>query len=309
MNNLFIVLLLLTPLAFLVGMVKPTVYHKASKRELSRKQLSKYFGTIFIVLFVLVGATSPSSGKEGVRQEEVKELEVITEQESSQPDLYSVIRVIDGDTLEVSIDDKTEDVRLIGVDTPETVDPRKSVECFGKEASKKAVETLSGKKIKLESDSSQGDRDKYSRLLRYVLLDDGTDFNKLMISEGYAYEYTYNLPYKYQQEYKEAQREAQENKRGLWADGVCETPSDNQSTTSASAQPVPSTPAPYTPNPISTSPAPTQTSTPPSSGVVKKSTTGICHAPGTTYYNRTTNYTSYNSVEACLASGGRLPKR
>jgi hypothetical protein len=46
-----------------------------------------------------------------------------------------------------------------------------------------------------------------------------------------------------------------------------------------------------------------------SGGVVKKSSTSICHAPGTTYYDRTTNYTPYNSLDACLASGGRLPKK
>jgi hypothetical protein len=44
------------------------------------------------------------------------------------------------------------------------------------------------------------------------------------------------------------------------------------------------------------------------SGVVKKSRTGICHAPGTTYYAQTLNFISYESIEACLASGGRLPK-
>lgn len=53
-----------------------------------------------------------------------------------------------------------------------------------------------------------------------------------------------------------------------------------------------------------------QSSTPSSSGgVVKMSTSGICHAPGTTYYNRTTNYTAYNSLSSCLSAGGRLPER
>ena len=52
-------------------------------------------------------------------------------------------------------------------------------------------------------DPSQGERDKYDRLLRYIFLEDGTNFNELMISEGYAFEYTYNVAYKYQQEFKE----------------------------------------------------------------------------------------------------------
>lgn len=136
-------------------------------------------------------------------------------------ELYKVIKVVDGDTLDVSINGKIEGLRLIGINTPETVDPRRPVQCFGVEASNRAKELLEGKLITLEFDDSQGERDKYARLLRYVLLSDGTNFNGLMISEGYAYEYTYNLPYRYQQEFKQAEVRARESKKGLWADGVC----------------------------------------------------------------------------------------
>jgi len=133
---------------------------------------------------------------------------------------FEVIKVVDGDTLDVKIAGKIERLRLIGINTPETVDPRKPVQCFGLEASKKAKETLSGKKVILEIDPTQGDRDKYGRLLRYVFLEDGTNFNLMMINDGYAYEYTYNIPYKYQTEFKQAQKIAEENKRGLWGD-IC----------------------------------------------------------------------------------------
>lgn len=131
---------------------------------------------------------------------------------------YDVVRVVDGDTIDVSFDGKIERLRLIGINTPETVDPRKPVECFGTDASNKAKSVLSGKKVILESDSSQGERDKYNRLLRYVFLEDGTSFNLLMVREGYAYEYTYDLPYKYQASFKEAQKQAEANKTGLWGD-------------------------------------------------------------------------------------------
>ena len=130
--------------------------------------------------------------------------------------LYEVVKVVDGDTIDVNLDDKIERLRLIGINTPETVDPRKAVECFGKEASEKAKSILTGKKVALENDPSQDERDKYNRLLKYVFLEDGTSFNLLMIQEGYAYEYTYDLPYKYQTEFKQAQKEAEENKAGLW---------------------------------------------------------------------------------------------
>lgn len=133
-----------------------------------------------------------------------------------------VTRVIDGDTIDVSFDGKTERIRIIGINTPETVDPRKLVECFGQEASAKAKEYLTDKIVQLEADPTQGERDKYNRLLRYVWIENGTvDFGKLMIATGYAYEYTYNIPYKYQAEYKQAQKEAEQGKKGLWADDAC----------------------------------------------------------------------------------------
>jgi micrococcal nuclease len=136
--------------------------------------------------------------------------------------LYSVTHVVDGDTLDVDIAGEKERIRLIGLNTPETVDPRRPVECFGKEASAKAKDILTEQKVKIETDPSQGTRDKYGRLLAYIFLPDGTLFNKMMIEEGYGHEYTYHLPYKYQIEFKAAERTARELKKGLWADGVCE---------------------------------------------------------------------------------------
>lgn len=136
--------------------------------------------------------------------------------------LLAVIKVVDGDTIHVSVDGTNQTVRLIGIDTPEVVDPRKPVQCFGKEASSRAKEILTGKQVRLENDLAQGDKDKYGRLLRYVFLADGTNFNKKMITDGYAHEYTYNLPYKYRDEFKLAEKDARINKRGLWADNVCQ---------------------------------------------------------------------------------------
>ncbi len=138
---------------------------------------------------------------------------------------YMVIQVVDGDTIKVNIEDVKTTIRLIGVDTPETVDPRKPVQCFGKEATNKMLELLHNKIVLLEEDQSQGDKDKYGRLLRYVFLPDGTNINKELILEGYAYEYTYDLPYKYQDKFENAQISARESKRGLWAENACITQS------------------------------------------------------------------------------------
>ena len=162
-------------------------------------------GTLLIYIF------PPIPIQNTIQDEKV----VVNSQETAR-----VLRVIDGDTIEVSLNGKEETVRLIGIDALEVIDPRKAVECFGKEASDKAKEVLNGKTITLESDPAQGNRDKYGRLLRYVFINE-LNINKLMISEGYAHEYTYqNNPYKYQLEFRNAQKKAKENKVGLWSDVI-----------------------------------------------------------------------------------------
>ena len=136
--------------------------------------------------------------------------------------LYQVIKIVDGDTIDVQIDDEIKRIRLIGINTPESVDPRKPVECFGKEATEKLTSLLSGEKVYLASDDTQSDKDIYGRLLRYVWDEDGFLINEEMIKQGYAYEYTYKTSYQYQNDFKLMQRYAQEMKLGLWADGACE---------------------------------------------------------------------------------------
>lgn len=135
-----------------------------------------------------------------------------------------LLRVVDGDTIKVSLNGKNETIRIIGINAPESVDPRKPVECMGKEASNQAKQFFekTDKKLWLEKDPSQSNRDKYDRLLRYVFTANGTtDFGKSMISLGFAYEYTYDNPYKYQKIYKQTEREAQDAKKGLWAENAC----------------------------------------------------------------------------------------
>ena len=139
------------------------------------------------------------------------------------PGMYRVMKVYDGDTIEVSATGKADDiekVRFIGIDTPETVDPRKPVQCFGKEASDHTKALLSGKDVELLRDDTQDNKDKYGRLLRYVVIG-GVNINQVLIQEGYAYEYTYKIPYQQQRVFKAAQIYAREHKKGLWADGMC----------------------------------------------------------------------------------------
>lgn len=134
---------------------------------------------------------------------------------------YKVARVVDGDTVDVIIDGKTERIRLIGMDTPETVDPNLPVQCYGPEADRKARGILTGKSVYIEVDKSQSDKDRYNRLLRHIYLEDKTNFSEIMIREGYAVEYTFGNPHKYQANYKSAEKDAKENYRGLWSTSTC----------------------------------------------------------------------------------------
>lgn len=154
-------------------------------------------------------------------QPETSTLAIHTSTSSSSITFYTVSKVIDGDTLELQLGDKIEKVRLIGVNTPETVDPRRKVECFGREASDYAKKILTGQKVSLEFDPSQDQRDKYSRLLAYLYLEDGSLFNLDLIKAGYAYEYTYKKPYLYQSQFQSAEDQAQSKQLGLWSVQTC----------------------------------------------------------------------------------------
>lgn len=126
-----------------------------------------------------------------------------------------VTKIIDGDTVNILVNNQKDTIRIIGINSPETG------ECFNREATDKAREILNSKSVILEADSSQDNKDKYNRLLRYIFLSNGTNFGEFMIKNGFAKEYTYKVPYKYQSLYKKAEEEAKLGKRGIWADGVC----------------------------------------------------------------------------------------
>ncbi|MBI4688026.1 MAG: thermonuclease family protein [Nitrospirae bacterium] len=127
-------------------------------------------------------------------------------------DYYVVSRVIDGDTFEISDSRK---IRLIGIDTPETVDPREDVQWFGREASKKLKEWISDKKVCLKKDIDETkDTDKYGRLLRYVWRDKFF-VNAELVKQGYAFAYT-AYPFQYMEDFRRYEKQARGNNRGLW---------------------------------------------------------------------------------------------
>jgi len=114
---------------------------------------------------------------------------------------------------------------LLGVNTPETVDPGRPVQCYGKEASSFAKKTLGGQRIKLEGDPEADEYDKYGRLLRNIYLADGTDFNAELVSQGYAQAYV-SFPQNADRkaELRRLESEAKEAKRGVWDPAVCPAP-------------------------------------------------------------------------------------
>ncbi len=151
----------------------------------------------------------------------------------------AVVRVVDGDTVDVQFEDgQTERVRLIGIDTPEVVDPRKPVQCFGREASAHAHELLDGQSVAIELDASQGNRDVFGRLLAYVWLPDGRNFGEAMIADGFAHEYTYDQPYAYLDAFRAAQETAIAHQVGLWAPTTCSGDTEQPAGTVAISPPV-----------------------------------------------------------------------
>jgi micrococcal nuclease len=136
----------------------------------------------------------------------------------------TVTRVIDGDTIEVRFRGKTVDVRLIGIDTPETVDPTEPVGCYGKTASRFTRRRLLGKRVRLEFDVER--RDRYGRTLAYAWTGDRL-FNEVLVRRGLASVSTYPPNVAYVDRFLAAQHVAREQERGLW--GGCSVSGGSES--------------------------------------------------------------------------------
>ena len=141
------------------------------------------------------------------------ETAVILPAVSALPDGFVLVKTaVDGDTLELADGSR---VRYIGVDTPETVHPKKPVQCFGKEASAFNHALVDGKPVRLVKDISE--TDKYGRLLRYIYLQDGTFVNLALVEGGYAKVVTYPPDVAHTAEFQAAMAGAREAGRGLWS--------------------------------------------------------------------------------------------
>jgi micrococcal nuclease len=169
--------------------------------------------TLAISSTQIITKTTPSRIPKKESTEAVLSMASTTTEEQSNTVL--VVKVVDGDTIEIEGGQR---VRYIGVNTPESVDPRRGVQCFGKEASDKNKELVLGKRVRLVKDVSE--TDKYGRLLRFVYVDDQF-VNDYLVRQGYARVSTYPPDVHFADQFKEAEREAREQERGLWNSLTC----------------------------------------------------------------------------------------
>lgn len=177
-------------------------------RPRRRYQLGGLVLSTITVLVVFFGAACSPSGPRHVA--------------TSDDGVPTVTRVVDGDTVVIRINGTDEKVRLIGVDTPETKDPRKPVQCFGEEASAFTTSVLSpGTRVRLERDVEE--RDRYDRILAYVYrLDDDLFVNRELVAKGYAVPLTIAPNVTYAEEFTALSAAARDSGLGLW--GACGGP-------------------------------------------------------------------------------------
>lgn len=320
MQSLLALISLSGMVLFVVGMIRPSLFEKQLKERATRPIIALISFLLFLIPgFFLESEELPSNqtaettpvveevvATENSEDSDVAALELETADEVDDVQLFEVVRVIDGDTIEVRMDGRVRDIRFIGLNTPETVDPRRPVECFGREASNRARQLLDGELVRLVSDNSQGDRDKYNRFLRYVELEDGTDIAYTLISEGYGYEYTYDTAYARQSTYRAAQREAESAQRGLWNSDACSTTevegNVREETVSSAPEPEQQGAKPD----LAPVPPPQQESQPEPAPVVAPATAPACSCSSNSFNcsDFSTHRQAQSLYECCLSSVG-----
>jgi micrococcal nuclease len=135
----------------------------------------------------------------------------------------TVARVVDGDTIRVRVRGFETVVRLVGIDTPETVHPSRPVECWGPEASAHARRLMAtGSRVRLETDPTQDARDRFGRLLAHVYSGSarGPDsVNRRLVREGAAKVYVFRgREFRHLDAFRSAERTARAERRGLWGE-------------------------------------------------------------------------------------------
>jgi endonuclease YncB( thermonuclease family) len=199
---------------------RPTTPTSTIER-LGRRELVLVLLLAVLLLAVLLAGCDGSLGVGGGAGKVPAELATSSAERASWPDppkdavSAKVQRVVDGDTFIATVRNRRERVRIIGVDTPESVDPNRPDEPFGEEASNFAKHYLDGETVRLAGDAEP--RDRYGRMLAYVWLEDGTFWNALLAAEGYAQQLTIPPNVTYASLFRRLVSEARQHDRGLWA--------------------------------------------------------------------------------------------
>jgi micrococcal nuclease len=254
-----------------------------------------------------------------------------TPTENKKPSPYdatvTVSRVVDGDTIEISPTiDGVEDVRLIGIDTPETVDPSEEVEPYGHKASAFATNELAGEKVDLEFGVEKIDQ--YDRLLAYVYTADGQMFNEELVEKGYAQTYPYPPNTTYEMRFENAQREAKARDLGIWGlsleqqcqladrgNGIgegsikCGLMAEESASPSASASASASADSSATAKPSGGAVAPISEDDCPQSAPIKGNQSGLYHVPGGAYYDVTNPEECFATAQDAEAAGYEASSR
>jgi micrococcal nuclease len=190
---------------------------KVNRTPSSRRR--RPFASYVLVAALLTGCTSPNSS------EQTSPVRLFTGDPASAEALPAnavVAKIVDGDTLDAQFEGAVTRVRLIGVDTPESVDTGRAKQCYGAEASRFLADLIPvGTNIVLVRDADLKDR--YGRLLAYVVrAEDQFFINLALIESGYAATMFFEPNTKFEQQFTEAERVARETNTGLW--GVCGGP-------------------------------------------------------------------------------------
>jgi micrococcal nuclease len=209
-------------------------YHRESCGALSRSKIAVSLGEAWLSGYEPCGICTPPvlqiSAQSGLQSAQsaaplyrvnVANLRSVTAADLSRMIRAEVVGHVDGDTVRVRISNPpeglglVETIRMIGVDTPETVHPQREVEFFGKEASAFTRDRLLGKPVLLAFDWDP--RDRYGRLLAYIYTPDGTCHNAALVREGYGHAYT-RFSFQFMDEFRALEQQARQGKRGLWGD-------------------------------------------------------------------------------------------
>lgn len=230
------------------------------------------------------------------------------QQDLSAGDDALVTRVIDGDTIEVRINDARFTVRYIGIDAPETKGTPAQT-CLSRQATAANKALVLGKSLRLEKDVSE--MDKYGRLLRYAYLSDGTLVNAQLISNGFAFVATYPPDVKYVDVFTAAQQQAREANAGLWSKCAELVASLTQPAPSSSGAVVATT-APQPPqagNAAGGVPPVDAWTCPDSHSIKGNRNSMIYHTRASRYYDKTKPEVCFSNEADAVAAGFRAPKR